>query len=43
MIQNLLYLKEASYVTSQTFLDIPMTSWFDELQPLIFNGGQVTI
>ena len=38
MILNLLYLKEALYVTTQTFLDILVTSWLDEQQPLIFNG-----
>ena len=43
MILNLLYLKEALYATSQTFLNIPMTSWLDEQPPLIFNGEQATI
>ena len=43
MIPNLLYLKEALYATSQTFLDIPVTSRLDEQQPLIFDGEQVTI
>ena len=43
MILNLLYLKWVLYDTSQTFLDVPMTSWLDEQQPLIFNVEQVTI
>ena len=43
MILHLLYLKEALNATSQTFLDIHVTSWLDEQQPSIFYGEQVTI
>ena len=33
----------ALYATSQTFLDVPVTSRLDKRLPLIFNGEKVTI